>query len=285
MAAQEEQFPTCAHPALYPTITNEYCPGCFRIVWRKEVLRQEREHQQLHELRLCECELIFDDKERAERIERLKMRGKGRPKEKGKGKAKLTATDSSTSHNNRETLCGIMRRDTEEKNHSKSTHSCEEFGCKSPSQCTTQNSPFRALNRVLSQDNKTAMTFCPGDGPYKTIDFENDRSGWAQSAIIDPAIGNYPTLERPKIKHQYQQHTAADACPVTKPQRPADPQQLAAAASIVTENNIYCKVAAKTCVEQPLIDPTEADLSGIYKNPMVVSSDMYYRVRRGSAPG
>ena len=80
LSASNPHYPVCRFPAERPTITNELCHPCSRVVWNVKVLKEEEEHRILHLQGGCGCEVIFDGEERQKRCPstRGNYTGKGR---------------------------------------------------------------------------------------------------------------------------------------------------------------------------------------------------------------
>ncbi|KAI9736899.1 MAG: hypothetical protein M1818_005950 [Claussenomyces sp. TS43310] len=78
LTSQHESFPVCKFPAERVTQVDEMCHPCFRVVWKDNVLEEERRHRTLHEQELCMCEVMFTEEERQRRIIPRGAKGKGK---------------------------------------------------------------------------------------------------------------------------------------------------------------------------------------------------------------
>ncbi|QSZ29251.1 hypothetical protein DSL72_003763 [Monilinia vaccinii-corymbosi] len=103
LTLQNEVFPPCSIPGIHQIFANQYCHGCMRCVWNKEVIIEEEAHKGRHERGECGCEIIFDreERERRERGRELKERegstgasgrdGAGRARQRGRGRGRGVA--------------------------------------------------------------------------------------------------------------------------------------------------------------------------------------------------
>lgn len=214
--------------------------------------------------------------------------GKGEPTSDRAAQVVTSGPSNSSSNPQRGTLCDIMRRDIEDhQRRSGGNNLVDEVGSRMPNSNQHPNTlpnPSAFVPPTIAppiflpiHHKKSPMTFYPGEAPYNAIQFEKDESGWGPLAIVEPAVGNYPTVNRPS-PYQNQcrnQHLINEEAPVS-----------AAVTIVVDEDDLHSEVTITDVIkEEQLITPTDADISGIYRRPIVVSSEMYHRGRRGSAPG
>ncbi|KAA8570374.1 hypothetical protein EYC84_002666 [Monilinia fructicola] len=68
LTLQNDVFPPCSIPGTHQIFANQFCHGCMRCVWNKEVIIEEEAHRGRHERDECHCEIIFDRDERERRV-------------------------------------------------------------------------------------------------------------------------------------------------------------------------------------------------------------------------